>query len=207
MTRPFLTRALGAFVLVSLAACRPSGGGPAGPGTEPPKTCAPTTEAPAPEPLHWRRHAAFVADVHAALALDPTTGCRELDRTPCGDVHLVALGGNDVFGAGQFEPVARPLATTPLVVDRFVLGACSNRVALDAEGTPEVFGMIDLTASSVDRDDARATASELFRRLLRRDATNDELGEIVELADRSNARDFAIAACFAIGTTSEAVLY
>ena len=145
--------------------------------------------------------------MHAGLALDATAGCRELDRTPCGDVHLVALGGNDVFGAGQYEPVARPLATTPLVVDRFVLGACSNRVALDSEGTPVVFDTIDLAASSIGRDDARATASELFRRLLRRDATNEELAAIVELADGSSARDFAIAACFAIGTTSEAVLY
>jgi hypothetical protein len=202
-----VNRHLSTLLLVALSACRPSGSGPAGPGTEPPETCAPTTEAPAPEPLHWRRHAAFVADVHAGLALDATTGCRELDQAPCGDVHLVALGGNDVFGAGQYEAVARPLATTPLVVDRFVLGACSNRVALDAEGTPVVFGTLDLAAGSVSRDDARTTASELFRRLLRRDATNEELGEIVELADGNTARDFAIAACFAIGTTSEAVLY
>jgi hypothetical protein len=67
--------------------------------------------------------------------------------------------------------------------------------------------MLDLAASSVSRDDARATASELFRRLLRRDATNEELAEIAQLADGTNARDFAVAACFAIGTTSEAVLY
>lgn len=196
------------FVVVLLvAACDPAGDGPAGPGTEPPETCAPTAEAPAPEPLHWRRHAAFVADVHAGLALDATTGCRELDRVACGDVHLVALGGNDVFGAGQYEPVSRPLATTPLVVDRFVLGACSNRVALDAEGAPVVFSALDLSASAVGTEEARDTARDLFRRLLRRDATNAELSEIAALAEDTSARDFAIAACFAIGTTSEAVLY
>ncbi|MCB9632906.1 MAG: hypothetical protein H6721_12315 [Sandaracinus sp.] len=196
--------------LFVLAACRPSGSGPAGPRTDPtpnPTACDPASEAPAPEPLHWRRHAAFVADVHAALALDASTGCRELDRAPCGDVHLVALGGNDVFGAGQYEPVARPLATTPLVVDRFVLGACSNRVTLDAEGTPVVFGSIDLAAPNVRRSAARETGADLYRRLLRRDARDAELDEIASLAEGLAARDFAIAACFAIGTSTEAVLY
>ncbi len=192
-----------------LAACRPSGEGPAGPSPvgPSPSDCEPAADAPTPEPLHWRRHAAFVADVHAGLALDATTGCRELDRVPCGDVYLVALGGNDVFGAGQYEPVDRPLATTPLVVDRFVLGACSNRVALDAEGTPVVFGALDLAAASVETSAARQTARDLFRRLLRRDASDAELDEVVALAEGASARDFAVAACFAIGTTSEAILY
>jgi hypothetical protein len=192
-----------------LAACS-SGTSMAGPMKEPaPSVCPPDSVAAPPEPLTWKRRSALVADVNRALELDALTGCRELDQVACGDVHLVALGGNDVEGAAQYEGVARPLATTPLTVDRLVLGACTNRVDLDAAGTPLVFDRLDLSAQALREDDPalRATGEMLFRRLLRRDASAAELDVVSELAVGQSARDFAIAACLAIGTSSENVLY
>lgn len=189
----------------------PGGATTAGQGQTPTTSseCKPASEAPAPEPLQWRRTAAFVADIHGALELDASTGCRELDQVPCADVHLVGLGGNDVFGAGQYQPVARPLATTPLVVDRFVLGACANRVTLDSSSEARVFTELDLAASTVAPNDAAVTATvqELYRRLLRRNPTQAEVDEVRTLAEGTSAKDFALAACFAIGTSTETVLF
>ncbi|HJL01763.1 MAG TPA: hypothetical protein RMH85_09690 [Polyangiaceae bacterium LLY-WYZ-15_(1-7)] len=207
--RPTTTLSLALF---ALAACR-GGGAPMGPGEgpppEPPGECAPVEEAPRAEPLQWKRAAAFEADLHAALELDRSSGCREVDRVPCGAVHLVALGGNDPLGIAQYEPVAEPLATTPLTVDRMVLGACANRVALDAEGAPRVFDRVDLGAAALAPADpaVRAQTEALYRRLLRRDATDEELAIVAELAEGLSARDWALAACFAIGTTTENVLF
>jgi hypothetical protein len=195
-----------AFCLLLVACSRePSMAGP----MEKPAECAAAEVAPAPESLTWKRKAALVADLNRALELDAESGCRELERVPCGDVHLVALGGNDVEGAAQLEPIARPLATTPLTVDRLVLGACTNRVDLDRAATPVVFDRLDFGAAALERDDptVRATSEALFRRLLRRDASPAELAVLSELAEGQSARDFAIAACLAIGTSSENVLY
>jgi hypothetical protein len=198
------------FVLCLLIGACSSGASMAGPRQEPaPEDCSPAQRAEAPEPLTWKRQAALVADVNRALELDRDTGCRELDRVPCGDVHLVALGGNDVEGAAQLEPVAKPLATTPLTVDRLVLGACTNRVDLDVGGPAVVFERLDFATPALRKDDpaVRATGQTLFRRLLRRDASAEELDVVSELASGQSPRDFAIAACLAIGTSSENVLY
>jgi hypothetical protein len=195
------------FVCLLVAACsrEPS---MAGPMDEPPE-CTGASPAPAPESLTWKRQTALVADLNRALELDAERGCRELDRVPCGDVHLVALGGNDVEGAAQLEPVARPLATTPLTVDRLVLGACTNRVDLDRSAAPVVFARLDFSVKVLHGDDpkVRATGEALFRRLLRRDASPAELDVLGELAEGQSPRDFAIAACLAIGASSENVLY
>ena len=90
-----------------------------------------------------------------------------------------------------------------------VLGACANRVALDAEGAPRVFDRVDLGAAALAPADpaVRAQTEALYRRLLRRDATDEELAIVAELAEGLSARDWALAACFAIGTTTENVLF
>lgn len=165
--------------------------------------------------LQWKRVAALEADLMRALELDKDQVCTELNGQLCTrSVHLVTLGGNDPYKARLDEPSREPLATTATVVDRVLLSACSTRADLDAKGDPKVFTALDLN------DDApKATASEtvetietLYRRLLRRDPLQDEVSTVATLVvdkddEPVSAREFASAACFAIGSTTEFLFF
>lgn len=206
----FASLALGALLLAgcgeALTPLRPT------PADPPQFTCDPEAEPPAVESLQWKRVAAFTADLSTALELSDDALCNEVDAFPCRDVHLVALGGNDPYGAAQYEPVATPLATTPTAVDRVVLAACENAVARDESGAPAVFTELAPTAEPADPAALTAQAEALYRRLLARDAEPDELALIAELAfdpmgvPRS-AREADVLACFAIGSTTENLLF
>jgi hypothetical protein len=168
--------------------------------------------------VQWKRYAAFENDLAVALELDPADLCSEFGRASCiRQVHLGPLGGNDPFDTGILLPTAEPLATTPAVVDRVLLSACGRRVALDREalaGQAALFKELDLNGAAPPADDARvgATITELYRRLLARDPSADELGWVAELASTASgqpvaAADFATLACFAIGGSTEFLFY
>jgi hypothetical protein len=168
--------------------------------------------------VQWKRYAAFENDLAAALALDPTELCNEFGRASCiRQVHLGPLGGNDPFDTGILLPTSEPLATTPAIVDRVLLSACGRRVALDREAAPggaALFKELDLNGAAPSRDDTRvgATITELYRRLLGRNPSADELDAVAELASDASgqpvaATDFATLACFAIGGSTEFLFY
>lgn len=168
--------------------------------------------------VQWKRHAAFESDLALALELDPAALCTELGRASCiRQVHLMPLGGNDPFETGILVPTAEPLATTPAVVDRVLLSACSQRVALDQSapgGQARVFGALDLSGPAPAPGDAAvaATITELYHRLLARDPSPAELGSVAELTRSAAgeplaASDFATLSCFAIGSSTEFLFY
>jgi hypothetical protein len=168
--------------------------------------------------VQWKRHAAFEQDLATALELDPSNLCRELGQANCiRQVHLIPLGGNDPFDTGILQPTAEPLATTPAVVDRVLLSACGQRVALDRAapaGEGVVFQALDLNAPAPAPADSStaATIRELYRRFLARDPSSDEVALVAELTTRASgerlaAADFAKLACFAIGGSTEFLFY
>lgn len=208
--------------LLLLAGCRqsaPTTWEPRDPAPPPdPYECDTSGEAPrAQESLHWKRHAAIVNDIELGLGLSGDEVCQELGVASCRDAHLVPLGGNDPFGASQYLPVQQPLATTPIALDRLVLGSCVRRADLDRAavgggGAATVFTEIDLEAGSLDpaSESTRNQVSALFRRLLGRDASETEISTVADLAGGDappSARDFAVAACFAVGTSAEMALF
>lgn len=161
---------------------------------------------------YLRRHRGVSAEaVHAVCAeLQDGTECADepfiRELTPKG-VHVFALGGNQPF-EGRFTPLTRPGLTTPLVVDRVALLACGERVRRDLEGKPVVFRSMDLSLAVV----SPATPGfgdaivDLYRRLLARDPTDEEVDAVLGLAagDVSlSAREAARLACFSIATTTE----
>jgi hypothetical protein len=169
--------------------------------------------------LQWKRFAALEADLSSALELPPEELCIELGRESCiREAHLVPLGGNSPFKTGMLEPSTEPLATTPFAVDRIVLSACSERVKRDREaGLSEarVFSQFALDGDAPAPDDAAAAelATSLYRRLLARDPAEHELPLITALAADAEggrpvaAADFAVLACYAIGTTTEFLFF
>lgn len=174
-----------------------------------PAGCAPASEAPVPEPLLWKRLDAFEADLRQALVLAPGEVCSEVGSLPCRDVHRLPLGANEPFDLNLYRPVAEPLATTPIAMERMVMAACVRRVALDAGGVPEVFTAIDLNGPGLDPgDDAvEEQISQLYRRLLSREPTSEEVEIVAALAQDTTPQQFGTLACFAIGTTTEAATF
>ncbi len=168
--------------------------------------------------LQWKRYAALEADLTRALELAPEELCNELGRASCiHEVHLVPLGGNDPFATGLLEPSAEPLATTPTAIDRVLLSACGQRVALDRAAGPQaarVFGALDLEGDAPEpgHPSVTETVSALYRRLLARDPDAHELPLVAALTrDQAGkpvpAADFATLSCFAIGSTTEFLFF
>ena len=209
-----------ALILIILAACGSSGD--KGPAADSSGSSQAAADPAVPirssrrNPLQWKRAAALEADLMRALELSQDELCQELGDKRCiRDVHLVPLGGNEPYVAGLMKPSAEPLATTPAVVDRVLLSACSKRAALDAQGKPSVF-----TALAFDRplpaaaDPAvTSTVRTLYQRLLARDPAPFEIERVASLAEPDadaeplSTRDFAALACFSIGSTTEFLFF
>ncbi len=166
--------------------------------------------------LQWKRNAGLEGDLARALELAPDQVCSELGSGSCTrDIHHIALGGSDPLSIGLYEPLPDTLVTTPVVFDRLVLSACTNRATLDREGTAVVFTALDLKGGNAPAagDEAfNATITSLYQRLLSRDPDPEELELLGRLTtgpegEAVSAFDFAILSCFTIGTTTEFLFY
>ncbi|HET6584945.1 MAG TPA: hypothetical protein VFG69_15925 [Nannocystaceae bacterium] len=162
--------------------------------------------------LLWKRNVALEQDIVRALELEPDEVCNELGTASCTrEVHHVALGGAAPFSLGLHKPLPTPMLSTAVVVDRVVLSACSNRVAKDVEGPAVVFTAIDLQderAPAASDEAFAATVTALYRRFLVRDPTAPEIAAIGDLVEEPmTAQEFAILACYAVGSTTEFLFY
>jgi len=218
MSPTYLTRRLGVFaVTCALTACASQKSEEQGAGAkqevDPRGQVAVSTQSN----LQWKRYAAFESDLARALALTPENLCLEFGKEPCvRKVHLVPLGGHEPFETGMLAAAAEPLATTPTVVERVVLNACGNRVDLDnAAGTQaKVFKHFSLegAAPAPSATSTQALVSDLYRRLLARNAVESEREAVASLAVDEDgkavpAAEFARLACFTIGTSAEFLFF
>lgn len=162
--------------------------------------------------LLWKRNVALEKDIARALELAPDEVCKELGMASCTrEVHHVALGGPAPFTLGLHKALPTPMLSTAVVVDRVVLSACSNRVAKDVEGPAVVFTAFDLDDDRAPKAGTKAfdaTVTALYRRFLSRDPTEEEVSIMGDLvADPMTAREFAVLACYAVGSTTEFLFY
>lgn len=162
--------------------------------------------------LLWKRNVALEQDIGRALELEADEVCNELGTASCTrDVHHVALGGAAPFTLGLHKALPNPMLSTAVVVDRVILSACSNRVAKDVEGPAVVFTTLDLDderAPTAGDEAFDATVTALYRRFLARNPTDEELALFGELvAEPMTAREFAVLACYTVGSTTEFLFY
>lgn len=157
--------------------------------------------------LRWSRNEVFLRGVAQALELPVDEMCVELGQRSCAKLHQLALGGNNPFDDGLYQPVSNTLPITTTVVDRVLLASCVTRADLDAAGTPVVFTELELAtpSSAPDSAAARKQADLLIQRFHGRVATEVELDALAELATDATAREFAITSCFAVGSTTESL--
>lgn len=162
--------------------------------------------------LLWKRNVALEKDIVRALELEPGEVCNELGTGSCTrEVHHIALGGAAPFTLGLHVALPTPMLSTAVVVDRVVLSACSNRVAKDVDGPPVVFTAIDLSderAPAAGDEAFAATVTALYRRFLSRDPTEEEVSVFGDLVtEPMTAQEFALLACYAVGSTTEFLFY
>jgi hypothetical protein len=161
----------------------------------------------------------LLKDIGNALSLDANEICKEVGAFDCSVVHSIALGGVDAYGAGVYEPLKSSAVTTPVAVDRLVLGACQMRAHLDFKdmGNAVIYKGLDLQGgklANVEDAAVAAAITTLYRRIHLRDPKDGEVTHLKELYNDVDAAgsaqpalDWATLGCYAVGTMMESVFY
>jgi hypothetical protein len=169
------------------------------------------------ERVKYKSGARYANDLAAALDLERDAVCRELGQYDCvGEVHRIVLGGVEPYTLGVREPLPSLGVTAPIAQDRVALAACTERIERDLAGSEPVF----LTAVDVDAPtpgQLEETAGRFYDRILRRDATRDEVSALAQFkstvsdelgeSGATATRDWAILSCFMVATTLESIFY
>ena len=161
----------------------------------------------------WRQ---ISRDLEGALALPADAICNETGLYPCSDLHAVPLGGVSLEN-GLFRAVDTVSVTSGLATERFVLSACWQRLQRDLDpeqdaGAPVVFGHVPPDDTTLDPEGGEAQVVDLYRRLLARDPLPEEVSAVVGMhegivQDGGRNAEWAVLACFAIGTSTEGLMY
>jgi hypothetical protein len=184
---------------------------------EPAPTVAPVSTAVSRNNrLKFKGGERIVQDLAAGLALDRGEVCKELGIYDCKSaVHNIALGGVEPYVQTIYTPVEERTASTSNAVERIALSACHQRMGRDFANAAEALVFTELVAdvNAVTPAKVEAVAKRLYRNLLSRDASADEVAGLVgfwndlKTTEKEPARAFATYACFAIATTEEALFF
>ena len=162
--------------------------------------------------VRFKKQQLLANDIASALDLPKDQLCQEFDRLSCLDeVHHLAVGGVDAYEKSIFNGIEESLTTTPIVIERTILSACSNRASRDVnDGEGIIFAGL---AGSPDSTTLGAAVTTLYRRALQRNPTADEtaaltgLYEKVKGASQNPGSDWAALSCYAVLTSLEFVFY
>ena len=160
----------------------------------------------------------FVRDLASGLGLGQDEVCTELGLYDCYEIaHRITLGGVEPYNRGIREPLPVAPVTKPIAVDRVALNACATRVDRDFDDPDDALMFGDLATVGPTEEQLEAAANVIYQRVLRRPATLREVGELVafydetveELAETEDdpTREWAVASCFAVATTTEGLFY
>jgi hypothetical protein len=151
-------------------------------------------------------------DLANGLGLNEWKLCSELGGYDCiGEAHLVTLGGVEPTTLGIDQPLPNASVSAPIAIDRVASSACATRWARDAAGPAVLFGAV-LEADTLPK--RKAVAEQLVQRVLGREATADEVKNLadelygsVSAVSKDLPRDWAVAACVVVSTSTEALFY
>ncbi|MGH1344507.1 MAG: hypothetical protein ACRBN8_23305 [Nannocystales bacterium] len=160
----------------------------------------------------------FAQQLSGALELSQDELCSELGLYDCvEEAHLVVMGGVDPAGLGVAVPLPVAPVTAPIAYDRVALNACLERAEQDFQAPEDAVLFAGLTTPEVSAETRDSVVSELYQRLLHRDATELERESLsafftdTVLPHTSDPREayqqWAGLSCFAVATTSESLFY
>lgn len=160
----------------------------------------------------------FARQLAAGLELPQNGLCSELGLYDCvEEAHLIVMGGVDAAGLGITEPLPVAPVTAPIAYDRVALSACFQRADRDFASPDDAVVFGPLTANEVSGEVRADVVSDLYLRLLHRDASDFERETLstfftdAVLPHTPDAREahlqWAGLSCFAIATSVESLFY
>jgi hypothetical protein len=154
------------------------------------------------------------------LEIEPDELCNELGLYDCFMVHDVALGGTDPFGVALYSPTETSTATTPLAVERVVLGSCIERAVRDLSAPANAVIFKNLAVDGAGKLDVQSepvalAVDALYTRAMQRHAKPHEVTHLRSLYTQIEAsaeavkpaQEWAALGCFAVLTTLETLFY
>jgi hypothetical protein len=165
--------------------------------------------------LKFKGGTRIVADLSAALGLEQGELCKELGAYDCKATHNIPLGGVEPYVQTIYSPVNDPSTSTANAAERIALYACHQRTEQDF-ATPakaKIFAEMAANAANATPVQAEQITKRLYRTLLQRDATADEIRQLavfwttLSASEKEPAKAFATYSCFAIATSEEALFY
>lgn len=171
--------------------------------------------------VRFKKNERLTNDYAKSLGLQPTQVCNELGLYPCATtVHHLSLGGVDPYNIGVYEPLPFTGLTSPIVVDRMAISACTQRVTADlaTPATALIFKGIPLDAAgkiaNIGAPEVKTALDVLYKQVLLRPVTDAEVGHLTQMyADiaATNKPDpgksWMTLSCFAVLTSVESVFY
>ena len=180
----------------------------------------PSFAASAKGQVRFKRNERLTADMAKSLGIPFASVCNELGLYPCTTtVHHLSLGGVDAYNIGVYEPLAFTGLTSPIVVDRVALSACTQRVTADlaTPSTALIFKAITLDATgklNVDSAEVKTALDLLYKQVVLRPVTDAEVGhlkklyaDIVATNKPQPGKMWMTLSCFAVLTSVESVFY
>ncbi len=121
----------------------------------------------------------------------------------------------DPYRLGIDEPLPVAPVTAPIAADRVALAACDTRAERDLGDASNAVIVKEMPASGVpDADAMGAMGRRLYEKVLQREATEDEVKNLVEFwaeveaeAPEDPRREWATLTCFAVATSLESMFY
>ena len=170
--------------------------------------------------LRFKGAARLREDFARILRLPTDALCSEIGRYDCiDDIHQVSLGGVEPYRSNIFVPFPGIAVGAPLAVERVAISACGERVRRDFDSpeTAVFFGGLPLEGAALTTVDSPAVDSaltRLYHEALLREPTQSDLtvlkglyADTVAEGGETPARTWAQLACFAVLTTTEALLF
>jgi hypothetical protein len=157
----------------------------------------------------------FLGDLAAALGLPRESVCKELSQYDCySDAFRIVLGGMEPYGIRAVEPIEQASLTSPIALDRVALRVCSTRVAEDIKDPQKaVLYLAPAHVKNPDKKWKKETVARLYDKLLRRDASAEEIAHMMEFYSTvaakhaGDAKDWVVLGCFSVASSLESVFY
>lgn len=157
----------------------------------------------------------YLRDLATALELPRESVCRELSQYDCfADAFRIVLGGVEPYSIRFVKPQEAAALTTPIALDRLALHACTQRVTEDAKTPAKAVLFRPMKSKNPDKKWKEQTVATIYDRILRRDATRDEIARMVAFYDTvakdpspDTARNWTVLGCFTVASSLESVFY
>ena len=171
--------------------------------------------------LKIKKHQVFKHDLAEALGLNPEHLCFEQEEFSCiDDVHVLELGGVSPYEKGIHTPMRKFSASTPLIVERVVLSACSKRSELDLADQENALIFRQLNSDKLgnllgEQSEAlKQAVNTLAHRSLQRALSQSELDtffslyeEVIKKSDNKQIYTWAVLSCYIMLSSLEFLFY